>query len=331
VNSTNGDTHLGGRDFDKLLVDYAANDFYEATGKDPRSDPKALHKLTMECEKAKISLSTCSSVEVDICVMKEEHSIRFLRATFEDLVRPWLEKAMNLVTETLKDAGVPKDEVDEIVLVGGSSRIPLVSELLEDYFGKVPSQTVDPDEVVAQGAAIAATVGRTNHDIMISDVTPLSLGVAAYINNVRTFRPIIPRHTQVPTAEGAWSREFTTHVDDQTNAKFEVRLLYCLRIAIHCAIADYVTADLRGGRPGPGEQPHLGQSAFGEHPEGKAGGPKAEGVHARGCLKHAACSSQGREHGRDCHCVHREEGCAHTGGGEGEDGGGGRVSTGQFG
>ena len=179
----------------------------------------------LECEKAKVSLSTCASVELDLTLMKEEHSIIITSAKFEELLRLWLEKSMDLVRATLADVKISKDEVDEVVLVGGSTRIPLVSQMLEQFFGKAPNQTVDPDEVVAKGAAVAATVGRSDSEVIFTDVTPLSLGVGTWRKGVYTYRKIIPRYTQVPTAEGKWYNNFTTLKDNQTVVDFEVRFL----------------------------------------------------------------------------------------------------------
>ncbi|WP_413324068.1 molecular chaperone DnaK [Synechococcus sp. MIT S9503] len=223
VLSTSGDTHLGGDDFDKVIVDHLADTFKTNEGIDLRQDKQALQRLTEAAEKAKIELSSATQSEINLPFITatpegpKHLDLTLTRGKFEELASKLIDRCRVPVEQSLKDAKLSSGELDEIVMVGGSTRIPAVLELVKRVTGKDPNQTVNPDEVVAVGAAIQGGVlaGEVK-DILLLDVTPLSLGVET-LGGVMT--KMITRNTTVPTKK---SETYSTAVDGQTNVEIHV-------------------------------------------------------------------------------------------------------------
>ena len=228
VVATDGDTRLGGKDFDELLLRHVAHGFKERFQKDPYADPKSLRQLRLACEKAKEKLTKAASYEIEVDnIMKEDFTMTITRAEFNEMIEPLLQKAMACVDNTLKAGRIKKENLNDIILVGGSTRIPRISELLEEKFSRKPCQTVDPDEAVAMGAALAASVGGESPAVILNDVTPLSLGVLYWKKESQEdlFQAIIPRNTPVPTKQGQFFKTYTTMYDDQPTVDFKVKMV----------------------------------------------------------------------------------------------------------
>ena len=223
VKATNGDTHLGGDDFDKVVVEYLADEFKKENGVDLKQDKQALQRLRDAAEKAKIELSSSMETEINLpfITVKDNQPqhlvIKLTRAKFESLVETLIKQTFTPVESALKDAGFAKNQIDEVVLVGGMTRVPRVIEEVKTFFGKEPNRSVNPDEVVAIGAAVQAGVltGETK-DVVLLDVTPLTLGVET-LGGVMT--PLIPRNTTVPTSK---SEVFSTAMDNQTQVEIHI-------------------------------------------------------------------------------------------------------------
>lgn len=223
VKSTNGDTHLGGDDFDRRIMDWLIDEFKKETGVDLSQDRIALQRIKEAAEKAKIELSSKMETEINLPFIAvvdgaPKNLIKTLtRAKFEALIRDLAEKTLKPCEDALKDAGLTVNDIDEVILVGGSTRIPLIQNLVKDFFKKEPNKSVNPDEVVAVGAAIQAGILQGEvKDILLLDVTPLSLGVET-LGGVMTV--IIPRNTTVPVRK---SQIFTTAEDNQTAVTIHV-------------------------------------------------------------------------------------------------------------
>ena len=223
VKATNGDTHLGGDDFDQAIIDYIAEEFKRENNIDLRSDPQALQRLKEAAEKAKIELSTSLTAEINQPFITMGPSgplhltMKLTRAKLESLVDHLVQKTLEPAKHALKDAGVDKNKIDEVILVGGMTRMPKVIDTVSSFFGKEPNKSVNPDEVVAIGAAIQAGVlGGEVKDVLLLDVTPLTLGIET-LGGVAT--PIIDRNTTIPTKR---SQVFSTAADNQTQVEIHI-------------------------------------------------------------------------------------------------------------
>lgn len=256
VLSTSGDTHLGGDDFDQKVMDWICEEFQKQEGIDLRNDKQAMQRVKEAAEKAKIELSSVMETSISLPFITADANgpkhleLSLTRAKFEDLSRDLLNRCKTPVENALRDAGVSKSDINEVVLVGGSSRIPAVQQLVKEYTGKDPNQSVNPDEVVAVGAAVQAGVlaGEVK-DIVLLDVTPLTLGIET-LGGVMT--PLVPRNTTIPVSK---SQVFSTAENNQT------------AVDIHI---------LQGERPMAGDNKSLGMFRLDGIPPAMRGLPQIE-------------------------------------------------------
>ena len=223
VKSTNGDTHLGGDDFDRIIIDFLADTFKGQENMDLRKDPMALQRLKDAAEKAKIELSSSTETEINLPYITAVDGVpkhlvvKLSRAKFEQLADDLVQRTLKPCAEALKDAGIDKSEIDEVILVGGSTRIPRIQAAVEEFFGKKPNRSVNPDEVVAVGASIQGGVLSGDvKDVLLLDVTPLSMGIETMGN---VFDVVIESNSTIPTKK---SKIYSTAADNQPSVEIHI-------------------------------------------------------------------------------------------------------------
>ena len=271
VKATNGDTHLGGDDFDQKIINYLLEEFKKTEGIDLSKDSQAMQRLKDAAEKAKIELSSAQETEINIPFITADASgpkhmnVRLTRAKLEQIVDDLIQKTLKPIDSALKDAGLTKNDINEVIMVGGMTRMPKVNEVVKNYFGKEPHKGVNPDEVVAVGAAIQGGVlGGDVKDVLLLDVTPLTLGLET-LGGVST--PLIKRNTTIPTSA---SQVFSTAADNQTSVEINV---------------------LQGEREMAGDNKSLGRFILDGIPPAPRGMPQVEvtfDIDANGMLKVSA-------------------------------------------
>ncbi|MBU0598662.1 molecular chaperone DnaK [Patescibacteria group bacterium] len=256
VKSTNGDTHLGGDDFDKRIIDWLIDEFKKDQGIDLSKDQMALQRLKEAAEKAKVELSTSQETDINLPFVTSDANgpkhmnLKLSRAKLEDLVGDLIEKTMEPVNKALEDANLKTSEIEEVIMVGGMTRMPKVLETVEKFFNKKPNISVNPDEVVAMGAAVQAGVLQGDvKDVLLLDVTPLTLGIET-LGSVST--PLIEKNTTIPTSK---SQIFSTAADNQTTVEIHV---------------------LQGERPMAGDNKTLGKFMLSGIPPAPRGVPQVE-------------------------------------------------------